>query len=143
MSTSNIKMSVQATGPGLDLTIRVNGAAIYQEQPATDVVVVSHDFPDVEGNEYRLEIELSGKNETHTVVDEEGNITSDVRVIVNGFELDGVNIDQLVFEKSRYSHDFNGSQPATVDQFFGDMGCNGTVEFSWTTPVFVWLLENN
>lgn len=143
MSTSNIKMSVQATGPGLDLTIRVNGAAIYQEQPTTDVVVVSHDFPDVEGNEYLLEIELSGKNETHTVVDEEGNITSDVRVVVTGFELDGVNIDQLLFEKSRYSHDFNGSQPATLDRFFGEMGCNGKVEFSWTAPVYAWLLENN
>lgn len=143
MSTSNIKMSVQATGPGLDLIISVNGAAIYQERPTTDAVTVSHDFPDVEGNEFVLSIELAGKNETHTVVDDEGNITSDVMVTITGFELDGVDITHLVQQKARYTHDFNGSQEVTVDQFFGDMGCNGRVEFAWTSPVYVWLLENN
>jgi len=42
----------------------------------------------------------------------------------------------------QYCHDFNGTQPAVVDRFHGSLGCNGTVTLKFTTPIYLWLLEN-
>ena len=57
-------------------------------------------------------------------------------------EFDDIEIDQIVSELAEYHHNFNGTQPAIVDQFYGEMGCNGTLRLEFTTPIYLWLLEN-
>jgi hypothetical protein len=56
--------------------------------------------------------------------------------------IDGIEIDQVFANRSRYTHSFNSDANAIVDDFFGVMGCNGVVEFAFTSPVYLWLLEN-
>mgnify|MGYP003352455181 CR=1 FL=1 len=41
-----------------------------------------------------------------------------------------------------YRHDYNGTGQPTEDNFFGVLGCNGTVELRFTTPIYLWLLEH-
>ena len=36
----------------------------------------------------------------------------------------------------------NGTQPEIADNFFGIAGCNGTISFRFSTPIYLWLLEN-
>jgi len=43
---------------------------------------------------------------------------------------------------AQYQHDFNGTGNPTIDKFYGEMGCNGTVSLKFTTPIYLWLLEN-
>ena len=41
-----------------------------------------------------------------------------------------------------YRHDYNGTTDPFDDEFYGEMGCNGTVSLKFTTPIYLWLLEN-
>jgi hypothetical protein len=93
-------------------------------------------------NEYELRIEISGKNADHTTVDSEGNIVKDVVIQLSNFDMDGIDINQLFQEKSVYTHDFNGTKDTIEDQFFGIAGCNGVISFKFSTPMYLWLLEN-
>jgi hypothetical protein len=45
-------------------------------------------------------------------------------------------IDQLVYE-----HNANGTGPLVQDKFYGEMGCNGTVTLEFSSPTYLWLLE--
>ena len=37
--------------------------------------------------------------------------------------------------------EINGTQESVDDDFFGTMGCNGTVRLKFSSPVYLWLLE--
>jgi precorrin-2 methylase len=100
-----------------------------------------HTLDDSDG-EHELRIVMKHKQAAHTQLDEQGNIVQDAVLTVADLEFDGINIMQISTERAEYSHDFNGSQPAGVHRFYGDMGCNGTVSLKFTTPVYLWLLEN-
>lgn len=141
METINLKMSLGATGVGTTVTVALDQQTIWTGDPGSEPVHISHAITDDEAD-HTLTITLSGKTEQHTVVNDQGEIVEDLLISAKDFSLDGIDISQLVWEKSQYRHSFNGSQPEIVDQFFGDMGCNGQVEFRFSTPVYIWLLEN-
>jgi hypothetical protein len=56
--------------------------------------------------------------------------------------IDDIDITSIVCKQATYTHDFNGSRPETVGEFYAIMGCNGTVRFEFANPVYNWLLEN-
>jgi hypothetical protein len=86
---------------------------------------------------------MHGKNQTHTVVDSNNLIVSDCTVLVEHITFDGIDITDLYAKgKKCYTHDFNGTQPEFTDEFYGIMGCNGTVTIDFYTPIHIWLLEN-
>jgi hypothetical protein len=43
---------------------------------------------------------------------------------------------------AKYQHDFNGTGKLTTQNFYGELGCNGTVSLKFSTPIYIWLLEN-
>jgi hypothetical protein len=63
-------------------------------------------------------------------------------VTVGSFEFEDINVNQIVQDLAVYTHDFNGSATKTQDKFFGSMGCNGTLSLKFSTPIYIWLLEN-
>lgn len=134
-------MSVSCEHTGTNIAVSLNGHIIWQGDPGSPQQI-THEFEDIDGQEHVLTIALSNKLPCHTKIDEQGNIASDLLVNVSKFLLESVNIDQLVWATAKYYHDFNGTQPSTIDPFFGNMGCNGHVEFRFTSPVYIWLLEN-
>lgn len=85
---------------------------------------------------------MSGKTPKQTVIDHQGNIVSDVLLQITNIEVDGIDISTVFAEKSTYTHDFNGSGDTVVDRFYGSMGCNGSVKLDFSTPFYLWLLEN-
>lgn len=92
--------------------------------------------------EHLLSIVLKNKKPEHTTVDENGEIMSDVRLIVKDISIDDINLGHLITKVAEYHHDFNGTNSPTTEKFYGEMGCNGTVKLKFSTPVYLWLLEN-
>jgi hypothetical protein len=56
--------------------------------------------------------------------------------------MDGIKLGHMFSEKTCYYHDFNGAELLAEHNFFGVMGCNGYVSLKFSTPIYLWLLEN-
>jgi hypothetical protein len=102
---------------------------------------VSIPIPDDDA-EHVLKLILKGKCVEHTTVDSAGQIISDSVLTISDLAFDGIALGQIVYDKATYTHNFNGSGNSVEDQFFGTMGCNGAVALKFSTPIYLWLLEN-
>ena len=142
MQTTKLGFKISATDALLDLAVVLDGQSQWQGRPGTDVQEISVEFEDADDQTHVLEFILSGKIPEHTRITDQGEITSDVRVRIQDIAFDDIEIDQIFSELAEYHHNFNGSQPAIVDRFYGEIGCNGTVRLEFTTPIYLWLLEN-
>ena len=135
-----IACSVSAPAAGLTIVAKMDDHVFWQGDP-----VGRHDLT-VELIEddaaHRLTFELLGKTSAHTQLDQAGNIVQDLLVSIENITLDEIDVQQLFSDHAVYSHDFNGTGPATKGKFFNTMGCNGTITFEFSTPVYLWLLEN-
>ena len=155
MNTIKLQFDITTTDAECRLGVKVmlNNNIIYDHPHVSDTYHVSHDISDEDG-EHELTIELYGKQPEHTTIDNQGNIVKDALIIVENFSIDDIDISSILTcvpnqlysdvpkHVIQYAHDFNGTQPAIVDQFRGSMGCNGTVTLKFTTPIYLWLLEN-
>jgi hypothetical protein len=87
-------------------------------------------------------LRMQGKTPNDTRLDADGHILQDTVIHVRDLTIDGMCVQHLLEARGCYRHDFNGSGDEIQDQFFGVMGCNGTVTLEFSTPIFLWLLEN-
>jgi hypothetical protein len=127
----------------LGLCVMLNNAVIFDTEHLSETQTISAEFNDeVEDVEHTIRIVLKNKTSEHTKVDELGAIVKDSMVSISDINLDDIELGQLFFEKSQYTHSFNTDSEPSVDQFYGNMGCNGTVEFKFSTPAYIWILEN-
>jgi hypothetical protein len=99
------------------------------------------DIDDVDGD-HELRLILKGKKPYHTQIDEQGNILKDATISISDLAFDEIKLGHMVTKLATYSHDFNGTKELVQDQFYGEMGCNGVVSLRFTTPIYLWLLEN-
>ena len=96
-----------------------------------------------EGGEHELKFVLKNKTTDHTKVDDQGNIVKDACLIVKNIKFDEIDLGYDCFTKlARYHHSYNTDQAPVVETFYGEMGCNGYVVLQFTTPGYLWLLEN-
>jgi hypothetical protein len=142
METCRLALQVKATGADLTLIVRLDSQEIWRGKPVLDWMDINCEFADTADQEHVLEIELQHKLPEHTSIDESGNILSDRVIELQNISLDDIQLGQIFTQLATYQHDFNGSQPMIQDQFFGSMGCNGTVRLKFVSPVYLWLLEN-
>lgn len=92
-----------------------------------------------EGN-HAISIELYNKNDGDTVTDDDENIINDVILNIDNIELDQVSLDTLLWTKSVYTpNDTSITEPVTGCV---NLGWNGTWKLEFSTPVYLWLLEN-
>lgn len=135
-----VSVSCNRLTPKLTLTILNNSKILAQvlfDQDLTRVVNLTLDNKDCE---HSLEFRLDGKTiEDTTVVD--GVIVDDLSVIINSITIDDIDMTASVFELARYSHNFNGTQESVVTDFYGTMGCNGTVHVLYTGPTDYWIMS--
>ena len=155
MDVIKLKFDVGTTDAECKLGVKVtlDHNVIYNNSHVTTTDHISHDIDDQDA-EHELTIELYGKLPKYTEIDEAGNIVKDALITVENFLIDDIDISSILTNYPnhlyqdvptqiiQYCHDFNGTQPVTIDPFHGAMGCNGTVTLKFTTPVYLWLLEN-
>jgi hypothetical protein len=141
-NTVKIKCSVGTTNmaAGLAMQVWIDSEKIF-DQTVVEPTPVEFDLVEDEA-EHSLRFVMSNKMPDHTQIDNNGNITADSRLIVSDVEFDEISLGQLFFSMATYTHNSNGSGPEVLDKFYGEIGCNGTVELKFTTPVYLWLLEH-
>lgn len=93
-------------------------------------------------SEHVLKLVLKNKLFQHTQLSDNGEIVSDAVLEIKCLAFDGVALTHQTAQQAVYIHDFNGTAELSRHTFFGTMGCNGTVELKFTTPVYLWLLEH-
>jgi len=129
------------TAMSLGCEVWIDDVCVFDQDHVNDPTVVAHEFSDDDGK-HSLRITLKNKLPEHTQVDDQGNIVSDSLLSVTEILFDEIDCTQIVHDHAVYRHNLNGTGPEIQDQFFGDMGCNGTIELEFATPVYLWLLEN-
>jgi hypothetical protein len=125
----------------LGMEIWLDDQKIFNQDWVTESQTISYDMSDLDA-EHELRFVMKYKTADHTKVDESGAIVADACLTVSDLAFDDIALGNIVTEKAVYTHNFNGNGEITQDKFFGEMGCNGTVSLKFTTPMYLWLLEN-
>lgn len=125
----------------IGVEVWIDQHCVINLEHVSNTILFEHAVDDNDG-EHELRIVMKHKQPAHTKIDSQGDIVQDAVFTVSDLEFDGVNIMKIVTERSKYCHDFNGSQATGTHRFYGDMGCNGTVSLKFTTPGYLWLLEH-
>jgi hypothetical protein len=142
-NTITIAFTLNTTAPEAELgfeawidhTQFVDIAHVQNKQPVTMTI------PDVDGS-HELKLVLKNKTKAHTQIDEQGTIVSDATLTIENLSFDEIVLGHMFTELATYSHNFNGTKETIQEQFYGVMGCNGTVSLKFDTPIYLWLLEH-
>jgi hypothetical protein len=125
----------------LGTEVWVDNVCVINVEHVDRIVRFSHVLSDDDA-EHELRIVMKHKIADYTEIDDAGNIVRDAMLMISDVKFDEIALGNTFLEKTVYTHDFNGSQSLVEDQFFGSMGCNGTVSLKFTAPAYLWLLEN-
>ena len=136
------KIGTTDAAAAIGVEIWLDQEQIFNVDHVKETIEFTHKF-DEDGLPHRLRFIMKNKTEDLTIVDDTGFIVADARLIINNIEFDEIEIDQLFCDRAIYTHNFNGTQPEIKDRFFGEIGCNGIISLDFTTPVYIWLLENS
>jgi hypothetical protein len=142
-NTTTISGSIDSSDKKIPLgtEVWIDDICVINVDHVDRIVHFSHEISDNDA-EHELRIVMKHKTSDHTELDDAGNIIRDAMLSISDIKFDEIALGQVLLNKAVYTHDFNGSQPPVDDKFFGDLGCNGTVSLKFTTPAYLWLLEN-
>lgn len=93
-----------------------------------------------EGN-HKIIIELYGKDKYQTVL-ENGNIIKDQLLNITNISFDEIDIGFLIWQKSKYYPNIKENLAEYPITQCTNLGWNGKWELEFTTPIYIWLLEN-
>lgn len=143
MTNIEISCSISTTDADvpLGLEIWLDDRCVFDQAHITGNISWRHRMPDDDA-EHALRWVLKNKTQEHTRIDDQGVILQDARLTVTDMRFDNMELGHIFVEKSTYRHDHNGTTELADHPFYGDMGCNGTVTMKFTTPLYLWLLEN-
>lgn len=138
-----ILCTLDTTDPAcaLGMEIWLDDLQIFDCAHVTEPIKFEHEFSDQDA-QHLLRFVMKGKQLTHTQVDADGQIVSDARLLIKNLSFDEIELGQILIDHAAYYHNFNGSGPHTREKFYGELGCNGSVELEFSTPMYLWLLEN-
>lgn len=143
MEIVKISFDIETSDPTCPLGVEIwlDDVVLLANNHVQEKMSFSHNISDDDG-EHKLQVVLSGKTTDHTRVDEVGNIVKDATLQISNVVIDDLDVNQLFLEKCVYKHNFNGTQAEISDTFHGVAGCNGIISFEFSTPIYLWLLEN-
>ena len=139
---STLAFRARATGDGLLLIVRLDHQEIWRGTLEQEFVRIQHVFDDTADLDHLLEIEMQHKISEHTRVDAEGNILEDRVIEIRDLSFEDIPLTPPLVGIAEYHNDVNGTQSHRIDKFYGNMGCNGIVKIEFSSPVYLWLLEN-
>jgi hypothetical protein len=143
MDKSYITFDVQSTSKNktLGLEVFLDNVVVHNDESFVASKLIQIELPDDEAD-HSLKIILKNKTAEHTVLDTLGAIVQDASIIVDNIRFDEIEVGHNVLQLATYTHDCNGTDELKEHKFYGEMGCNGTVELKFTTPIYLWLLEH-
>ena len=143
MDTAKLSFDIETSNAECPMGVEIwlDDAMLLSNNHVQGKITFIHDISD-DVDERKLRIVIFGKPSDYTQVDDAGNIIKDATLQISQVEIDTLDVNQLFLDKCVFTHDFNGTQPEIVDTFHGIAGCNGTISFEFSTPIYLWLLEN-
>ena len=139
-----IELDVTANSSCAEITLQVicDNVKLAELQASEQNYTISHELPDILA-EHCLKLVMSGKNKTHTKVNTLGEIIDDIYFKIDRLEFEDLDMREIFcLGYQGYTHNFNSSQPEFLDEFYGQLGCNGTVTLRFSTPIFLWLNDH-
>jgi hypothetical protein len=139
-----IACNLSPTDPSVALGFEawIDDLKFFDSEHVQTAQQLSVEIADDDNQEHELKFVLKNKTSDHTKIDENGGIISDARLIITDLSFDEILLAQLFVDKATYTHNFNGTAQETQEKFYGELGCNGIVSVKFTTPIYLWLLEN-
>jgi hypothetical protein len=137
----NCNIATSDSSVPLGLEIWLDDQQIFNQEWIKEPVEFCHEMPDTDA-EHELRFVLKNKTAEHTKIDQDGNIVKDSWLTVSDLSFDEIQLGHIGTELAIYTHDFNGTGNQTQEKFYGTLGCNGSVSLKFTTPIYLWLLEN-
>lgn len=143
MSTVKFSCSIGTSNADIPLGIQVwiDDLCVHEHSHVRETYDICYEINDDDAD-HVLRFVLKNKLPEHTSVTESGEIESDATLLIKNIQFDGMDCDLITYQSALYHHDFNGTGAPTQERFYGEMGCNGTVSLKFTTPIYLWLLEN-
>jgi len=125
----------------LGLEIWLDDQQIFNTTHVNSTVECQTNFSDADG-EHELRFVMKNKTIDLTQIDEAGAILKDACLTISDVSFEGIELGHMFIEQTHYTHNFNSTKAEVTEKFYGSMGCNGTVSLRFTTPIYLWLLEN-
>jgi hypothetical protein len=139
---TTVSCSITATDPtaGLGLEIYLDNQLVF-DQIIRNPVDFAHTFNDAD-KAHELQFVMKNKTAEHTVLNSEMAIIKDANLIIDNIYFDQIDITSIFQDLAVYQHNFNGTGAEVEQTFYGEMGCNGTVNLQFSSPVYMWLLQH-
>ena len=157
MTTEKLKFKLELYATMWDkppiADIKINEKSYFKEEITSikdkpTIIEFEHELE--EGKSYNLIIDRLGKGKNQTIIKDE-KIVKDQLLHIKSIEIDEIGIGSLIYEgvyKPKYQEPWATQQtkagnklPETLKNVT-QMGHNGTWTFSFTSPFYMWLLEN-
>jgi len=149
-----IGLSGSSTKKQPEFKISVNNTEFVSAQLIGDANVTEYFEFDasVDEGECSLVIELVNKSMYDTVLDASGNIVEDLLLNIDSVEVDEIDLGSLLWTASDYRPNYPEKHKLKVTQSGQklpesvkncvNLGWNGSWILSFTSPFYIWLLEN-
>ena len=138
--------------PGLE--IKINDASKWKGEiegqvDTPTIIEFEHDFED--NKQSKLILHRTGKTSKQTIINDKGDILKDQLLYIKNIEIDEIDIGPLVFDgiyTPVYPEPWATQQKQAglkLEENLKNVTCmghNGTWTFSFTSPFYMWLLEN-
>lgn len=147
----HFKLGLSGTSPlkNPEFKISLNDNVLYHGQLKAPNEIEYFEFDvGIEQENNFFNIELLNKTSDDTIKDDSGNITQDMLLCIKSLEIDEISIDHLMWSNSFYypiyPNDYVDEQQKSISEVRNcvDLGWNGTWKFPFTSPFYIWLLEN-
>jgi hypothetical protein len=145
MKQPKFSFELTPTNPDAELGFEVwiNDQCVFNTEHVQEFCTVTGMLPDDNNDaEHTLKLVLKNKQTEHTQISETGEILNDSCLTISQLKFDDIELNFNLWKTAVYQHNVNGTSELTDHKFFGTMGCNGTVELKFSTPIYLWLLEN-
>ena len=158
MATEKLKFKLELYATMWDqppvAEIKLNSQSYFKSEITSteqNPTIIEFEAELTEESEYNLIIERSGKGKNQTVLDDKGKISKDQLLHIKRIEIDEIDIGALVYE-GVYTPDYpepwatqqreSGNDLKDSFKNVTEMGFNGTWNFKFKSPFYMWLLEN-
>ena len=158
MATEKLKFKLELYATMWDqppvAEIKLNSQSYFKSEITStehNPTVIEFEAELTEESEYNLIIERSGKGKNQTVLDDKGKISKDQLLHIKRIEIDEIDIGALVYEgiyTPKYPEPWATQQRESgndlKDSFKNvtELGFDGTWNFKFASPFYMWLLEN-
>ena len=138
-----LDISANASCADIVLDVYINETNIFHTTAQQKIQTIIYNIDEAPAD-HELKLVMSGKTSEHTIVDDNGQIISDIFFIVNRLEFEELDMKEIfcLGRRSRHRHSFNSAEPEFDDEFYGEIGFNGTVFMPFSTPIYLWLGNN-